>query len=244
MHADFRLCVVEVVGYIARILAYDSTGSMGPFVVQAVFLLLPPVLFAATLYTVYGRIVRSIGGERFSIITPRWTTRVFVIGDIVCLNIQSSGAGLTPKPRLARIGDAIIIAGLGLQVLMFAAFLVCCVVFHIRFCGHLKRAKGVSELPWQSCLGMLYTTSLLIQIRNIFRMIEFAIGSDGYLASNEWPMYVFDGFLMLAVMVGFFIWYPDQFQAPRDSSTELIDHSITAAPHDLGASPLKYLGKV
>ncbi|KAF3041892.1 hypothetical protein E8E12_005220 [Didymella heteroderae] len=113
----------EVVGYIARAIAYMSTGDMVPFIVQAVFLLLPPVLFAATLYMVYARVVRSVQGQRFSIITPRWTTRIFMIGDWLCLNIQSGGAGLTPRAHLAHIGDAIIIAGLGLQVLIFAAFL-------------------------------------------------------------------------------------------------------------------------
>ena len=205
---------------------------MGPFIVQAVFLLLPPVLFAATLYMIYARVVSSVGGERFSIITPRWTTRIFVLGDILCLNIQSSGAGLTPKPRIARIGDAIIIAGLSLQVLLFAAFLVCCMIFHIRFRAHLEKAKARSALPWQSCLGMLYTTSMLIQIRNIFRMVEYAMGSEGYLFSNEWPTYSFDGSPMLVVMVCFFIWYPSQFQAREDNSIELTDNIMSITPEN------------
>jgi hypothetical protein len=207
---------------------------MGPFIVQAVFLLLPPVLFAATLYMIYARVVRSVGGERFSIITPRWSTRIFVLGDILCLNIQSSGAGLTPKPRIARIGDAIIIAGLGLQVLIFAAFLICCAIFNVRFRAHLERAKAVSDLPWQSCLGMLYTTSMLIQTRNIFRIVEYTMGSEGYLFSNEWPTYVFDGSLMLVVMVCFFIWYPIQFQAGEGNSMELTDVTMSVAPQDPG----------
>lgn len=202
---------------------------MGPFIVQAVFLLLPPVLFAATLYMVYARVVRSVQGERFSMITPRWTTRIFVIGDWLCLNIQSGGAGLTPKSHLAHIGDVIIIAGLGLQVLMFAAFLLCCVAFHIRFRAHLKHTKGSSHLPWQSCLGMLYATSLLIQVRNIFRMVEYAMGSGGYLSRNEWPTYTFDGGLMLVVMICYLVWFLKQFQAGGDGSIELADSPLTVA---------------
>lgn len=151
-----------MIGYVARALAYNATGSMAFFIIQAIFLLLPPVLFAATLYMVYGRVVRSVGGERFSMISPLWTTQFFVIADVVCLNIQSTGAGLTPKDKLARIGDALIIAGLGLQVLIFALFLVCCLVFHARFQAYLRRSKNECDLPWQACLGMLYATSLLI----------------------------------------------------------------------------------
>ena len=194
---------------------------MAFFIIQAIFLLLPPVLFAATLYMVYGRVVRSVGGERFSMISPLWTTRFFVIADVACLNIQSTGASLTPKEHLARIGDAIIIAGLGLQVLIFAAFLVCCLVFHARFQAHLRRSKNECDLPWQACLGMLYVTSLLIQVRNVFRMVEYAMGSNGYLFRNEWPTYTFDGALMLVVMICFLIWYPSQFDAVRSTSMEL-----------------------
>ena len=162
-------------------------------------------------------------------ITPRWTTRIFIIGDVLCLNIQSSGAGLTPKEHLAHIGDAIIIAGLGLQVLIFAAFLVCCVAFHIRFRAHLKETKIPTHLPWQSCLGMLYATSVLIQVRNVFRMVEYAMGSDGYLLRNEWPTYTFDGALMLVVMICYLIWYPKEFQAAREGSIELVDSPTIAA---------------
>ena len=68
---------------------------------------------------------------------------------------------------------------------------------------------------------MLYATSLLIQVRNIFRMVEYAMGSDGYLFRNEWPTYTFDGALMLIVMICFLIWYPSQFDAVRSSSIEL-----------------------
>lgn len=186
---------------------------MGPFITQACFLLLPPVLFAATLYMLYARVVRALGGERFSVITPVWTTRAFVFGDVLCLNIQSIGAGLTPNVNLARIGDAIIIGGLGLQVLIFAAFLGCCLVFHIRFRADLQKNKRASDLPWRSCFRMLYATSLLIQARNIFRMIEYAMGSDGYLFRNEWPTYTFDGILMVIVMICFLMWYPSRIHA-------------------------------
>lgn len=86
---------MEVVGYIARAIAPNSTAEMGPFIVQAVFLLLPPNFFAATLYMVYARVVRSVHGDRFSMIAPRWTTRTFVIGDFLRLNPRSTHAKST-----------------------------------------------------------------------------------------------------------------------------------------------------
>ena len=213
---------VEEIGYIARAAAFNSTGLLLPYILQAIFLLLPPILFAASLYMVYTRIIRAVQGERFSLTPQRWTTTLFVLGDIACLNVQSTGAGLLVNPKIALIGEYIIVAGLGLQVLMFAGFLLCCIVFNIRFRAYVAETGAASEVPWQSCLNMLYSTSTAILVRNIYRVVEFIMGQDAYLFNNEWPTYVFDASLMLLVMIGFFIWYPSQLR-PRtwDSTMEL-----------------------
>jgi hypothetical protein len=171
---------------------------------------------------VYSRVVRAVDGERFSIISPRWCTRIFVIGDMMCLNIQSSGAGLLGNPKLIKHGDAIIVCGLGLQVIIFAGFMYACVRFHIRFRRYLGK-EGRTDVSWEATLNMLYITSVVISIRNIFRLVEFIMGKDSYLFDNEWPVYVFDGALMLVVMGVFYIWYPDRLQSngTRDSMLEL-----------------------
>lgn len=59
---------------------------------------------------------------------------------------------------------------------------------------------------------MLYATSALILIRCIFRIIEYAMGSEGYLLAHEWPLYIFDALLMVATMAIFYVWYPSQIQ--------------------------------
>ena len=223
---------VEEIGYIARAVSFNSTGSLLPYLLQAIFLLLPPVFFAASLYMVYSRLVRAVQGERFSLLSPRWTTAVFVVGDFVCLSIQSDGSGLLVKPNLVHIGNYIIVAGLGIQVLMFAGFVSCCLNFNVRFRAHLAETGATVDVPWQSCLNMLYLTSMAILVRNIYRMIEFIMGQDGYLLTTEWPTYVFDGTLMLLVMVGFFIWYPSQLRpSTRDSMVELTSDEASCAEH-------------
>lgn len=181
---------------------------------------------------VYSRVVRAVRGEAFSLISPRWTTRLFIIGDLVTLNIQSSGAGLLSNPDLVLIGDYIVVAGLGLQVLMFAAFVYCCATFNVRFRAHEDKSGRPSGGSWQSCLNMLYATSLLILVRNIYRMAEFIMGNNGYLLQKEWPTYVFDAALMLLVMVGFFIWYPHNLRSSA-GDTQLISSEL----HQYSAEP-------
>ena len=181
---------------------------------------------------VYSRVVRAVHGESFSFISPRWTTAIFILSDSICLSIQSNGGGLLVKPSTVLVGDYIIVAGLGLQILMFAGFMLCCMTFNIRFRAHIAETGTTSDIPWQSCLNMLYLTSLAILVRNIYRVIEFIMGQNGYLLNNEWATYVFDGSLMLLVMISFFIWYPSQLQpSARDSVIELTTDRISCAEH-------------
>lgn len=70
---------------------------------------------------------------------------------------------------------------------------------------------------------MLYVTSICVLVRNIYRIVEFMMGQQGFLLEHEWPLYVFDGSLMILVMVGFFIWYPAHLQpSSRESMVELM----------------------
>jgi heme/copper-type cytochrome/quinol oxidase subunit 2 len=178
---------------------------------------------------VYSRVIRAVHGEHYSFISPRWCTRIFVFGDIVCLSIQSTGGSVAAKPENADLGSSIIVGGLVLQCVVFAVFMYCCMQFHMRFRSQLAKANVHTDIPWEPILYMLYTTSVLITIRNIFRLIEFIMGKGSYLYDNEWPVYVFDGALMLIVMVVFFKWYPNQLQTRNtESMIELTSDEVVS----------------
>lgn len=195
---------------------------------QSLLLLLAPIFFAATLYMTYSRIVRAVDGESCSIIPLRWATRVFVCGDVASFFIQGGGGAILSKATTqskVNLGNDVIVAGLVFQVVMFATFLVCCVTFNMRFrrTAATNNTRGfANEIPWQSCLVVLYVTSVAIMIRNIYRVIEYAMGSSGYLLMNEWPTYVFDAALMVITMAIFFVYYPSTLEAEkRESMMEL-----------------------
>lgn len=98
-------------------------------------------------------------------------------------------------------GEKIIIAGLVVQLLFFGFFIVTGVIFHLRML-HSPTAKVYSNpIPWKRQLYALYGASLLILVRCIFRLIEYAQGNDGYLISHEAFLYVFDAVLMFGTMV-------------------------------------------
>ena len=64
---------------------------------------------------------------------------------------------------------------------------------------------------------MLYAVSLLIMVRSIFRIIEYAQGYTGYSLSHEWTLYVFDTLLMWLVTVIFAWRYPSELNASNVS---------------------------
>ncbi|KAF5258197.1 hypothetical protein BFJ70_g12495 [Fusarium oxysporum] len=214
------LVIVEVIGFIGRAMANKATDKLGPYIIQSVFLLIPPSLFAASIYMTLGRIIRGLGpkGESCSIVRVKWLTTLFVVGDVFSFLVQSSGAGMMAAGDDPTMGENIVIGGLVIQVLFFGLFVVAAVIFQLRYrkIGSNWRAVGSSNtasvFDWERMLMMLYATSALILIRCFFRIVEYVMGADAYPLKNEWTLYIFDALLMAAVMVIFYIWYPSRVQ--------------------------------
>lgn len=159
---------------------------------------------------VLGRIIRSIKGEAYSLIPIRWLTTTFVMGDVLSFTVQGSAAPLMAAQTNPRVAEGLIVGGLFIQIVIFTFFIATTAVFQLRM---RRFPTPEAENPmgsWAKDIYMLYTVSMLILVRSVFRVIEFIMGKEGYLLSYEWPLYVFDALLMFAVTVIFFIRYPSQ----------------------------------
>lgn len=218
---------VEFIGYAARITsARQKPGcwKLMPYIIQSMYILLAPALFAASIYMILGRIILLTDGEAKAIIKQRWLTKTFVCGDILCFLLQSGGknassiefpswiliiifigggliAGGRNNPSMAHIGNGVIIAGLVLQLLWFMFFLVVAGIFHHRMKAAPTAAAQGQEVHWMRYLNTLYVVSALIVVRSLFRIIEYIQGNSGYLLSHEAFLYVFDAIPMLIVVV-------------------------------------------
>jgi len=199
---------VEFAGYCARASASKNTGQIMPFSSQNTFILLAPALFTASIYMCLSRIIRGIQASHLSPIKPRILTRTFVIGDIVSFVVQGGAAGMMVTGKNAKLGEGIVIAGFLIQIIMFGLFAATAVLFRKRITQSPTPESCNGAVPWQQSMRMLFIVSALIMVRSIFRMFEYAMGSQGYLLENEWPLYIFDSVLMFAVMVVYYLWYP------------------------------------
>lgn len=85
---------MESIGYVGRIVSSKQTPNwtLGPFLVQALLLLVAPSFIAASIYMVLGRIILLLDGEKHSMIKKKWLTKVFVLGDFLSFAVLSYGS--------------------------------------------------------------------------------------------------------------------------------------------------------
>ncbi|KAJ5688153.1 hypothetical protein N7536_010772 [Penicillium majusculum] len=200
----------EVIGLLARADSSKHLQKKSPYEIQTILILLAPILFAASVYMFLGRLIRKSGHPELSFIRINWVTPIFVTGDIFCFFVQAVGVVILLRAESRsklNLAKAIILAGLGLQVFFFAIFALVAVLFHIRLSSRrggkvVHQGVNVNIRLWN-----LYLCSVLITVRNIYRLVEYATGTDAYLSRHEWPAYALDIGLMFIIMVISNFWY-------------------------------------
>ncbi|EPE31097.1 hypothetical protein GLAREA_04064 [Glarea lozoyensis ATCC 20868] len=221
----------EVIGYASRAASPSNADNFALFILQTLGILLAPILFAASVYMILGRLIRATGAESYALIRVNWITKIFVGGDILCFAIQAGGGGIlagADTKSSKDLGQNIILAGLVLQIVIFVGFVVVAVVYHMRLRAR-PTGKGPAVMSWERLLIMLYVVSVLITMRNLFRCIEYGLGEGSYLLRHEWPIYVFDAVLMAIVLGICQQWYFGSLKAKHDSMDVEMNSSDTTA---------------
>ncbi|KAF3387359.1 Protoporphyrin uptake protein 1 [Penicillium rolfsii] len=219
--------VFEAIGYLCRYINSTETPDWQttPYIGQSLLILLAPALFAASIYMILGRLIVALNASSNSIIRPSWLTKIFVIGDVLSFLMQCGGGGYLASAKTQKnvdMGEHMILGGLFVQILFFGFFIVVSVIFHRRMLASPLNYVGGSQIPWSRCMKVLYTVSCLIMIRSVYRVIEYAQGSGGFLQSKEAFIYVFDASLMLACCCVFIVLHPSKllgrlgYQKPED----------------------------
>ncbi|KAJ5096325.1 RTA-like protein [Penicillium alfredii] len=221
----------EFVGYIGRAMSAQQSPNWttGPYIIQSTLLLIAPALFAASIYMELGRIIVLVQGEKFALVRVNWTTKIFVAGDVLSFLMQASGAGLmvsgangsSSDGGSASTGQNVIIGGLFVQIIFFGFFLVSALLFQHRLTSHSTAASVADHYPWRKHLFALHSSSLLVLVRSIVRVVEYIQGTDGFVMSNEVFIYVFDGLLMFVLMVIFVVIHPSEINCLLGRGTSM-----------------------
>ncbi|OJJ42796.1 hypothetical protein ASPZODRAFT_136928 [Penicilliopsis zonata CBS 506.65] len=210
--------IFQVIGYGARCVSHFSPTAVMPYSLQSLFILLAPILYAASIYMVLGRIITFVDAPHLSVVPVHRMTKTFVGGDIFSFILQAAGGGImsSGKEKALQIGQYVIIAGLGVQLLFFGSFLLASFYFHSRIVKTpTEKAERTKDLrasiwprDWRGLLFACYAVSLLILVRSVYRLVEFSQGSSGYVISHEVFLYVFDAAMMFCVMLIMNLFHP------------------------------------
>ena len=106
------------------------------------------------------------------------------------------------------VANKVVLAGLALQIVFFAFFVIVATTFHMRINQAPTEKSALLSIPWARYLWILYLASALIVARCLFRIAEYAGGQDGVLLSTETYLYIFDALFMFAVVIIFNLQHP------------------------------------
>lgn len=167
-------------------------------------------LIAATVYMTLGRLIRALDAEELAVLSPRWTTKIYVLIDIVSFLCQLAGSAMQASGDIegVKTGNTVVMAGLGFQLVAFALFIMTAGIFHRRLNQQPTQTSKRPHVMWRRHMWSLYAVSMLIILRSTFRLIEFALGPKGLLYKTEVCMYAFDASLMFLVVVDMAIVHP------------------------------------
>lgn len=193
----------EAVGYYGRVWSSSNIRQGSPYLIQLMLILASAPLIAATIYMTLGRLIRSLDAEEHAVLSTRLTTKIYVLIDIGSFLCQMAGSAMQASGDSAGVktGNTIVIAGLGIQLVAFAFFVLMTTIFQRRLNRDPTKVSLQRGRKWRRHFGVLYAVSTLVIVRSLFRLIEFIEGPEGKLYKTEAYLYAFDASLMFSVVV-------------------------------------------
>ncbi|KAF2134063.1 RTA1 like protein, partial [Dothidotthia symphoricarpi CBS 119687] len=155
-------------------------------------------ILAAMIYMTPRRLIRALDAENHAIMSPRWTTKIYVLIDIASFACQMLGSAMQTSGDEdgVKTGNTVVIGGLAFQLVAFTFFILMTALFHHRLNQQPTATSLRTHVKWRRQVWLLYTVSMLVVVRCVFRLAEFVEGPEGKAYKTEAYLYVFDAVLM------------------------------------------------
>ncbi|KAJ1645953.1 hypothetical protein J3B02_000843 [Coemansia erecta] len=222
----------ESLGYIFRtVCVYDTTFAM--YVLMTLFLLLPPNALALVNYKTIAKIIEdSVQAKPNKFwLRPKFVNWFYFSSDVFSIAMQGAGGGMMTTAKGREPGKKIVLVGLIVQLFFFACYLF--TTFYVwrkpeYAVSQGPRDKSPAAAKRKVMLAIVLTT-LIIYLRSIYRIAEFADGYGGKIYSAEWAFYVFDTILIFIA----FLVYIVLFIGPNFSKLRAIQGAIYGYPQKM-----------
>lgn len=178
---------------------------------QNLLILAAAPMLAATLYMSCGRTIMALDARRYTLISPRWLTKIYVLIDIGAVATQLVGSVLPASGTESAIelSKKVILGGLITQLVALAAFILQLAVVYVR----TKRDPPpvvfmMASVRWENHFRAAEVVIVLLIVRSIVRAVEYLQGDGGFVISHEFFIYFFDAALMWIVMMMYLVIHP------------------------------------
>jgi hypothetical protein len=210
----FSACL-ECAGYGTRYLSILKP-TLSPFIISVLFILLSPIFLALLNYITVSKLVDKTD-ITIACIKPSIMSYVFFASDFAGLIIQGIGGSVLASAKTQSafdLGSAIILAGLAIQVGFFTIF-----TYIMLTAAFGKKFKMYERDDLKTAFNVLIFTTIMIYIRNIFRLIEYAVPHDSYIPTHEWLFFAFESAPILLACIVYCGWsfgriLPDEYLTP------------------------------
>jgi hypothetical protein len=212
-----------MLGWAVRIVSINNYSSIPLYAISACLIIISPIFVCADLYLLFTRLIRATlpvqnGRQKFFGVAPVWLGRTFVCSDVFSFLTQGAGSGIASsgnwEGKEVTIGMNVLLFGLGLQLTTFCIFLG---VFWL-FVRRVKYDKdaGLNPCVKKVVLGV-WLAGACVQVRSIYRVVEFAMGVNGYPFKHEWCLYALEGAPMFIALALLAVYHPVKWmqQKPR-----------------------------
>ncbi|KAL3447209.1 RTA1 like protein-domain-containing protein [Aspergillus insuetus] len=209
--------LMELAGYIGRVLMNDNPWNGDAFKLQIVCLVLAPTFIAAGIYLTLKHIIITLGPEH-SRLKPKLFTWIFISCDVGSLVLQAAGGGVAAAAGndydLLKVGDDIIIAGIAFQV----ATMSVCGLLALEFFWRVKKSgpgsfseKSVGRRSIHLVIFAEIFAYITVLIRCIYRIPEMAGGWGNPLMQKENEFLVLDGMMIALGVLSLTVFHPSFF---------------------------------
>lgn len=231
--------LLSVAGFVLRVVSIYKDHDLGLFIAAVVLLLIAPSVSSKSsdvsklkecrpVYSLMNYIVLSRTLYYVPYLSPIHPGRVlstFIGLDAIVAVLTGNGASRVANMRATvtdlKVGRGLIRASILLQMACFVGFIALEATLHRR----LVNARLLTS-KLRTIIILLYASSAIIMVRNIYRVVDVWEGYTGYLEMHEAFFYVFDAAVMLANSVVLNVWHPSIY-LPSDNKIYLARDGVT-----------------
>ncbi|KIY03515.1 uncharacterized protein Z520_00206 [Fonsecaea multimorphosa CBS 102226] len=237
----FVACVISTAGWSIRNASIHNLSSIPLYAVSASYIVISPIFVCASLYLLLTRLIRTnLTADKQQVlfhIPPRWLSRVFITSDVFSFLTQCSGSGIASSGNwegdLKTVGTNVLLVGLSLQLATFTVFLVVLGKFVTRArVSSSCRAKdagaadaGGLDPSVRKVVWAVWIAGFWVQVRSIYRVVEFGMGIDGYPFTHEWCLYVLEAVPMFIALTVLACYHPVKYMQHPPQKTQT-DHAL------------------